>query len=340
MALPWPSLGHPLALTLRSLCAFPQSARAQADIKAKAKRITELEKMVARLEQDGEKLRQRLESKETVARESKEQQALLQGEVEAMQAEAKRTARGLGQAREELLEKKQLEAELQRNVSFLSDENERLKRQLEKKLKENATFAERVTHAEAVQQMLEQRLQAGGKSVGDGSSSLELRPLENVKQAAGVYDPLKQMPNVPVLEEMASTVEQANSTLKADKELITKMNEVKVFEVDASLPPDPDDPPPEPPKPPEPPEPPEHVEVAIPQPEPATAAESAPAAPAAVAAEPTPAAPAGAAALTAEPVPVVAAEGSGAGQLVIAGANARPVTPGKPSQESEPTPLA
>ena len=278
-------------------------------------RITELELQVKRSEADGAKLRGRLEAREVQGQAAQASVAQLQADMEEALGEARRHELALGVARDEALEAKKGLLEMERQLGALGEERDRLARTLERRHKEATEYAQRCTKAEAITRSLEERLREAGKAVEDGGASLELSSLGELQRRAGVFDPLKQLPNVPVLVELEATIEQASGSLRKEQALIAKMIEVAPLEVDATLPPDDDEPTPPESTPPEP-TPPEQTATKSDH---RDGASQPPAAAAAVA---------------------QAAEESGAGQLLIAGAAARPTTPGRPSRESEPTALA
>ena len=179
----------------------------------------------------------RLASKEELARNASGDNAQLQAKMEELTADAGRKERALTQSRQQALEEKQKGLEYEQSCKWLGEDKQRLEKLLEKREKESAELAERATTAEATVKMLTAKLDSLGAK--DMEASLEMRPLKEVQKQAGVFDPLAQLPNVPVLKSLVDTIDSAQKDISAIATTdIPTMAKIEVLNVDQSLPPD------------------------------------------------------------------------------------------------------
>lgn len=191
------------------------------------------------LSKDAEKLRSRLSAKEELVKTSSADCQTLQQKLEEAIAEAGRKERALTVSRGAALEERQKSLEHEQSASGLAVDKKRLEQLLEKRTKENQLLSQRATEAEAIVKMLQGKLdQIGAK---DAEASLELRPLKDIQKVAGVFDPLAQLPNVPVLADLFDTIQQEQTAIKeiaGPGGNLAQMAQVEVLHLDQTLPPD------------------------------------------------------------------------------------------------------
>ena len=202
-------------------------------------KFTEANLKLEQLVKDSEKLRARLAAKEELAKNTSADNAALAARSEELLAESGRKDRALASARQQALEEKQKGLEFEQACSWLREDKTRLEQTVERKSKEASTLMDRATKAEATAKMLQARLDAMGAKSSE--ASLEMRDLQSVQKQAGVFDPLSQLPNVPVLEELTATIRSAeNSLTEFTKEggTLKQMAQVEVLNVDQTIPPD------------------------------------------------------------------------------------------------------
>lgn len=207
--------------------------------KALSLRCTEATLKLEQTLKDAEKLRKRLESKEEIAKNASADNAALSAKAEELVAENGRKDRALGVARQQALEEKQKGLEFEQQAEWLREDKSRLEATLERKTKEATALMDRATKAEATAKMLQSRLDSMGAKSAE--ASLEMRSLQDVQKHAGVFDPLAQMPNVPVLNELEQTISTAQSSLvqlAKDGGTLKQMAQVEVLQVDQTIPPD------------------------------------------------------------------------------------------------------
>jgi len=202
-------------------------------------KLTEANLKVEQLLKDADKLRTRLASKEELARSAADENAQLQAKIEEMIGESGRKDRGLTMARQTALEEKQKSLELEQQVKWLEEDKARLEGVLAKRQEENGVLVLRATTAEATAQMLSTKLdQMGAK---DAEATLQMRPLGDIQKTAGVFDPLKELPNVPVLGQLYETIDRTQNnllTLTARDGHLATMAKIEVLKIDQTLPPD------------------------------------------------------------------------------------------------------
>ena len=226
-----------------------------ADLKdmEKSKGLAEAKLTIDQLMRDNNKLRSRLEAKEELMRSAQTEGAQLQTQLDELKAEGSRKDRAILMARDQALEAKQASVESDRLAQELGDEKTRLSQALMKRAADQSSLMERATRAEASAKMLQGRLKDLG--VQDADTGIEQRPLRDIQKAAGVFDPLAQMPNVPALKELAETIDTTKQNLtkltgrtegfggvEGSDGFLGKMFAVEKLSIDQTIPPDEDDP--------------------------------------------------------------------------------------------------
>ena len=202
-------------------------------------KYTETNLKLETVEKDSAKLRARLESKEELAKNASADNATLQLKMEELLAEGGRKDRALTNARQQALEEKQKGLEFEQAAQWLREDKQRLEAVLERKVADGSALMDRATKAEATAKMLQSRLDALGAKTGE--ASLEMRPLAEVQKQAGVFDPLGQLPNVPVLSKLVDTIDSAQTDLaklQGTDGHLSQMAKVEVLQVDQTIPPD------------------------------------------------------------------------------------------------------
>ena len=165
--------------------------------------------------------------------------ATWQVKLEELLSESGRKERALTVARSQALEEKQKVIELEQNVAWLTEAKGRFEGMVTKRDAEIHELNMRATTAENAAKMLAQKLNNLGAK--DAEASLELRPLKEAQQQAGVFDPLAQLPNVPVLGNLCDVIGKAEGDIKALTAAggqLASMAQVDVLKIDQTLPPD------------------------------------------------------------------------------------------------------
>jgi myosin heavy subunit len=214
-------------------------ARLTEQLNGQTSKATQAKYLTQQLEKDLEKLRARLASKEEIAKTATSDSASMQAKVDELVSEAGRRERALTMARTQALEEKQKCVELEQVGSQLEEAKVALEAKLERRAVESQALLERATRAEAESKMLRTKLDQMGASSAE--ASLQMRSLEDVQKQAGVFDPLGQLPNVPVLHSLVDTIDRATSDLgklTSAGGALSQMADVHVLQVDQTLPKD------------------------------------------------------------------------------------------------------
>lgn len=202
-------------------------------------KFSEVQIKLTQVSKDADKLRTRLESKDELARTAQADNDQLQVKLEELLSESGRKERALTVARSQALEEKQKVIELEQNVAWLTEAKGRFEGMVTKRDAEIHELNMRATTAENAAKMLAQKLNNLGAK--DAEASLELRPLKEAQQQAGVFDPLAQLPNVPVLGNLCDVIGKAEGDIKALTAAggqLASMAQVDVLKIDQTLPPD------------------------------------------------------------------------------------------------------
>ena len=233
------SAGSDLAAAREALQATEDRAEAlQSKVTNAALDSTETAMKVGQLEKDNEKLRARLAAKEELARHAQSDLSDLQAKYEEATAESSRRDRLLATSRQAALDEKQRAVEADQSAAWLSDQTARLEALIAKREGENAALAERATSAEA-QRPPQGRLESAGIQMSD--AALGMRDLASVQKEVGVFDPLAQLPNVPVLKSLVETIDLAQSDLgrlTGANGALSQMANVSALQIDQTIPPD------------------------------------------------------------------------------------------------------
>ena len=87
--------------------------------------------------------------------------------------------------------------------------------------------------------LLQGRLESAGIQMSD--AALGMRDLASVQKEVGVFDPLAQLPNVPVLKSLVETIDLAQSDLgrlTGTNGALSQMANVSTLQIDQTIPPD------------------------------------------------------------------------------------------------------
>uniref|UniRef100_A0A7S3FGA4 Uncharacterized protein n=1 Tax=Haptolina ericina TaxID=156174 RepID=A0A7S3FGA4_9EUKA len=199
-------------------------------------KMREATQTIAQLTKDGDKLRSRLGTKEELVRAQASELANLRVRLEEQMTESLRKDRLIDQSREEALEARGKADEKEQAASWLAGEKERLKLQLDRRSAEIVDKVAEVSRLDQEVRNLTRRVEEAGK---DPEVGLNMHKMEKLREIAGVYNPVKSMPQVTVLNSLTDAITSQSAEISRISETRLKpMAHVKETVIDPTLPPE------------------------------------------------------------------------------------------------------